>query len=373
MCLVEHAEIARAVIARGLPGRRAARRRPLLRPARPSCCDRARARERDRLVGAVPSRLDQALARGEPGAHLAGGEPGSRPALRPRSVSRRQSRSEGHSRRDAGEHHRPARELDDRRRAERRLGDAGLRRAGRRASVGSGRSRHRLDEPDPVAAWRTHAETLQARADALNARVRRDPLSRPGNRSHGGPHPGSELALRDIRDREGHRAHPEHADGRGLHDARLAACGGRRALDAAARRRRDEGVRSRGPSRRRQDRRCDSHRRSRDRSRATRGRRAGAFLGEVALVDGSSPVKQTGSCSATRSSTRTPPATSRTAPASPGVLPETLPPDELLARASTSRASTRTSWSAGSTSTSTGSTPTETPMPIMRQDVWQLH
>jgi aminopeptidase len=29
----------------------------------------------------------------------------------------------------------------------------------------------RLDEPDPVAAWRTHMETLQARADALDART----------------------------------------------------------------------------------------------------------------------------------------------------------------------------------------------------------
>ena len=44
----------------------------------------------------------------------------------------------------------------------------------------------RLDEADPVAAWRAHMDSLERRAAVLNEReVRRDPLSRPGHRPDG--------------------------------------------------------------------------------------------------------------------------------------------------------------------------------------------
>ena len=80
-------------------------------------------------------------------------------------------RAEGAPRCHTREHQRPARELDDRRRAERRAGRR--RSSGSPTSSGCGtpsRRATRLDEPDPVAAWRAHARRSQARADALNAR-----------------------------------------------------------------------------------------------------------------------------------------------------------------------------------------------------------
>ena len=44
----------------------------------------------------------------------------------------------------------------------------------------------RLDEPDPVAAWREHIARLQARAELLDERrFDRDSLHGPGHRSHG--------------------------------------------------------------------------------------------------------------------------------------------------------------------------------------------
>ena len=201
--------------------------------------------------------------------------------------------------------------------AERRLGNAGLRGAGRRASVGS--RRHGHAGSTSRIRWRRGGRMRRRSRHAptrSTPRVRRDPVSRPGNRPHGGPHPGSELALRDVRDGQGNRAHPEHADGRGLHDARLASCGGERALDdgrSSPEGRRCPGSRfvskAAGSSR-------SEPRRSRDRSAQLAADEQAAFLGEVALVDGSSPSSRPVSCSATRSTTRTPRATSRTAPAS---------------------------------------------------------
>ena len=60
--------------------------------------------------------------------------------------------------------------LDDRRLPERGLGAGGLRRAGRRAALGGGRDATRLDEDDPVAAWRDHIAKLARRAEQLNER-----------------------------------------------------------------------------------------------------------------------------------------------------------------------------------------------------------
>ena len=64
----------------------------------------------------------------------------------------------------------------------------------------------RLDEPDPVAAWREHIARLQARANLLDERrFDRVRLHGPGNRSHGGPDARVALADRSRGDGEGAR------------------------------------------------------------------------------------------------------------------------------------------------------------------------
>ena len=104
----------------------------------------------------------------------------------------------------------------------------------------------RLDEPDPVAAWRAHIETpAGASRRAQRACLRRDPLSRPRHGSHGGARACRALAVRCIRDRTRHHARAEPPDRGGLHEPRLAACRGSRPLDVSARHLRDEGHRSR--------------------------------------------------------------------------------------------------------------------------------
>ena len=60
--------------------------------------------------------------------------------------------------------------MDDCRLPEPRLGADGVRRAGRGAALGSVAFATRLDEDDPVAAWRVHVARLQERATLLNER-----------------------------------------------------------------------------------------------------------------------------------------------------------------------------------------------------------
>ena len=106
------------------------------------------------------------------------------------------------------------------------------------------------------------------------------------------------LDVRDVRDDVRDRAPPEHPDRGGLHDTRLAQDDRRGAIDLPARR-----------ARRRRARRWPRGHASRTAGSSTSGRtvtaptsiraqldgrRAGAFLGEVALVDGSSRVRETG-------------------------------------------------------------------------------
>ena len=135
----------------------------------------------------------------------------------------------------------------------------------------------RIDEPDPVAAWRTHAETLQARADALNAAG----STRSGfaaleqtspwasSRARAGSarrsrRPRASRMSRTCRRRRSSRA-PDWRRAEGIvRSTRPLVAGGTKVSGLE--------VRLEGG----QDRRCDSRRRSRDRSCATRGRRAGS-------------------------------------------------------------------------------------------------
>ena len=92
----------------------------------------------------------------------------------------------------------------------------------------------RLDQPDPVAAWREHIDRLQQRARILNERALRPPaLPRAGHRPD--DRPPSRLGVAGgARRIERHQARREHADRGGLHDTRLASHRGHRPLDAAA-------------------------------------------------------------------------------------------------------------------------------------------
>ena len=65
-----------------------------------------------------------------------------------------------------------------------------------------------------------------SRPRAQRALVRRDSLPWSGDGSHHRPPAGVSVGLRDVRDRDGDRAHPEPADRRGLHQPGLAARGG---------------------------------------------------------------------------------------------------------------------------------------------------
>ena len=65
----------------------------------------------------------------------------------------------------------------------------------------------RLDEPDPVAAWREHAAKLQRTLRAARrARPRRDPLRGPGHRPHRRAAARAPLDRRRHRDARRHRA-----------------------------------------------------------------------------------------------------------------------------------------------------------------------
>jgi aminopeptidase len=78
----------------------------------------------------------------------------------------------------------------------------------------------RLDEPDPVAAWREHAATLQSTCGrARRERVRRRALPRAGDRPLRRPARRVALAIRDVHDPGGGHAPPEPPDGGGVHDA----------------------------------------------------------------------------------------------------------------------------------------------------------
>ena len=153
----------------------------------------------------------------------------------------------------------------------------------------------RLDETDPVAAWREHLDRLSARAKALNARESRPAaLPRRRHRPDDRPPPRRELRGRPLPHLVGPGARAEHADRRGLRRARRAPDGGRRPLDAPARPARHARRGPRAAVRGRPDRRRAGRARRRRRPAQTQRDEGAARLGEVALVDGSSRVGQTG-------------------------------------------------------------------------------
>ena len=99
---------------------------------------------------------------------------------------------------------------------------ADLRRAGRRAPVGSRRVLHPARRGRPRAGVaRPHGAARRTREDAERARPRRDPLHRAGHRPDRRAEPERALDVRVVPDARRDRVRTEHADGRGLHDARL--------------------------------------------------------------------------------------------------------------------------------------------------------
>ena len=174
----------------------------------------------------------------------------------------------------------------------------------------------RLDEDDPVAAWRAHIAKLGERAAILNERAFDGVRFRgPGTDLVRRADPAVALARRaPSMTHDGHRDGGEHAHRGGLHDAAPPPHRGRRPLDDAARRERADRARPLGAllgrprhrgdrdERRRRRPRGDEHRRGRlvPRRGVDRRRRLGASA-------------RPASSSSTRSSTRTRPATSPTA------------------------------------------------------------
>ena len=95
----------------------------------------------------------------------------------------------------------------------------------------------RLDEPNPVEAWRAHIDKLEERAEPswTSARSTAVRFRGPGTDLTVGLIPGADLVHRARGD--GRRPPPrgEHADRGGLHDAGPPTHRGRRPLDDAAR------------------------------------------------------------------------------------------------------------------------------------------
>ena len=177
----------------------------------------------------------------------------------------------------------------------------------------------RLDEDDPVAAWRSRADFLVATAERLTER-RFDALhyEGPGTDLTVGLLPGHVLAGRALRARRRARAHAEPADRGGLHLARPGARRRRGHVHQAARADgRDRRARAARPLRGRQGRADRRRHRGRDAAhdlRARRGRRPASARSRSSTPRAAS-ARSTPS-STTRCSTRTPPATSRSARAS---------------------------------------------------------
>ena len=93
----------------------------------------------------------------------------------------------------------------------------------------------RLDEPDPVDAWRRHIAKLVERASAAErAPVRRIRFRGPGTDLTVGLTPRSNWCTALEETVDGRRHVVEHADGGGVHDARPPPHRGNRSLDQAA-------------------------------------------------------------------------------------------------------------------------------------------
>ena len=283
----------RAIAAQRLPARREVRRRHVVRPAR-----QARAASstppRTRSSYVPPWYGERMLELGEQRAARIGlaGPVAPGPARRPRPARA------GRDRLPARQGDRPGRQrahdqLDDRAGPTPALGRAGASRPrperGAAPSCGE-QILHvlRLDEADPVAAWRSAPTRSSATAERLTER-RFDALhyEGPGTDLTVGLLPELALDGGALRDRRRHRAHAEPADRGDLHHARP----GSASTGTCARRsrsccRRHGRPRPRGSF---EGGRAVAHRRRRGRGRrcaryAARDEGA-ARLGEVALVD----------------------------------------------------------------------------------------
>ena len=156
----------------------------------------------------------------------------------------------------------------------------------------------RLDAEDPVEAWREHAgRAAGARGRAQRAALRCDPV--PGSRDGSRRRPPGRIALdvRDLRDDLGHPAPAEHPDRGGLHDTRLAEDDGvvrsTYPLLVPGVYARVEGLEVSFEDGRIVDVRADGDGADVIRTQLDGDARA-RFLGEVALVDGSSRIRETG-------------------------------------------------------------------------------
>ena len=232
----------------------------------------------------------------------------------------------------------------------------------------------RLDELDPVTAWRMHMETLQARADALNNRAFDAIRFRgPGTDLTVGLIQGASWLCATFETAKGIKHVPNmpteevftspdwrRADGT-VRSTRPLVAGGTRVSGLAVRL---EGGRI-----------VDAT--ATDGAEIVRAQLAAdeqaAFLGELALVDGSSPIKETGLvfCDTLYDEN----ATCHIAYGAgiPGVLPETLSPDELLTRG-VNVSGMHTDFMVGGVDVDVdGLDGAGSAVPILRQDVWQLH
>ena len=171
----------------------------------------------------------------------------------------------------------------------------------------------RLDEPDPVSAWREHIARLQQRADSLNEhRFDRLHYRGPGTDLTIGLHAGLRVAVRarQLRGIE-HIANMPTEEVFTTPDARRVDGAVRSTLPLQIQGTIVRGLEVRFADGRAVEVRADS---GEDVVRTHVATDDGAArLGEVALVDGHSRVGMTGSSSTTRSSTRTRPRTSRSA------------------------------------------------------------
>jgi aminopeptidase len=232
----------------------------------------------------------------------------------------------------------------------------------------------RLDEPDPVAAWRTHTETLQARADALN-RSGFDAI-----RFHG---PGTDLTVGLIPEASWLCATFETAKGiphiPNMPTEEVFTTPDWRRADGTVRSTRPlvaGGTRVSGLEVHLEGGRIVDATAT-DGAEIVRAQLAAdeqaAFLGELALVDGSSPIKETGLvfCDTLYDEN----ATCHIAYGAgiPGVLGATLSPDELLARG-VNVSGIHTDFMVGGVDVDVdGLDGAGNAVPILRQDVWQLH
>jgi aminopeptidase len=215
----------------------------------------------------------------------------------------------------------------------------------------------RLDEPDPAAAWEARLDELQARARELTARAFTGAaLPRPGHRPRGRAARGRPLAGRPRahRPRPGPRTEPPHEEVFTSPHRERAEGTVRSTMPLALHGTIIEGLELRVAGGEIVE------------ARATRGEDAlrtelavddGARrFGEVALVDASSRVGETGVIFNNTLFDENAAAHIAWGNALPWALDD-LPPDQHVAAASTSRRPTPTSWSAHPRSRSTASSP----------------